>query len=113
MHSMHLKDLFYCPFYCGQQTVREALSSEKLVCAGKHLLETHILNAHFGFFFLYLNTSFSLNCSPVLLLRLPNMVKTGYMNSTLQGLLALTHFLLEVHNQHRVWSFQPQSKFLR
>ena len=51
MHSMHLKDLFYCPFYCGQQTVREALSSEKLVCAGKHLLETHILNAHFGFFF--------------------------------------------------------------
>lgn len=35
------------------------------------------------------------------------------MNSTLQGLLTLTPFVQEVHNQERVWSSHPKCELIR
>nr|XP_046241209.1 uncharacterized protein LOC124057118 [Scatophagus argus] len=46
-------------------------------------------------------------------LGLPNLAQTCYMNSTLQGLLTLTGFIQEVHNQQMVWSSHPESQFIR
>lgn len=43
----------------------------------------------------------------------PNLAKMCYLNSSLQSLLALTPFVQEVCNQHRVWSSHPEAKLIR
>ncbi|XP_030298666.1 ubiquitin carboxyl-terminal hydrolase 8-like isoform X3 [Sparus aurata] len=55
----------------------------------------------------------TLSTEKLVCLGLPNLAQTCYMNSTLQGLLTLTHFMQEVHNQHTVWNFHPQSELIR
>ncbi|XP_051263014.1 ubiquitin carboxyl-terminal hydrolase 37-like [Dicentrarchus labrax] len=42
----------------------------------------------------------------------PNLAQTCYMNSTLQGLLTLRPFVLEVHSQQQVWSSVPTSQLI-
>ncbi len=60
-------------------------------------------------------TSSSLTFGPPVLLcwRFPNLAQTCYMNSTLQGLLTLTPFVQEVHNQQEVLSSRPESRLMR
>lgn len=45
--------------------------------------------------------------------RFPNLGQTCYMNSTLQGLLTLTPFVTEVHNQQPVWRSNPKFELIR
>ncbi|XP_044040979.1 uncharacterized protein DDB_G0284459-like [Siniperca chuatsi] len=49
----------------------------------------------------------SLSREELVCLGFPNLAQTCYMNSTLQGLLTLTHFIQEVHNQQQVWRSHP------
>ncbi|XP_037615545.1 ubiquitin carboxyl-terminal hydrolase 37-like [Sebastes umbrosus] len=53
------------------------------------------------------------SCFSMTLPRFPNLSQTCYMNSTLQGLLTLKHFVQEVRRQQQVWRFHPKSKLLR
>ncbi|XP_026154404.1 uncharacterized protein LOC113125269 [Mastacembelus armatus] len=43
----------------------------------------------------------------------PNLAQTCYMNSALQGLLTLNHFIQEVHNQEKTWQFHAKCQLIR
>ncbi|XP_034712604.1 ubiquitin carboxyl-terminal hydrolase 37-like [Etheostoma cragini] len=43
----------------------------------------------------------------------PNLARTCYMNSILQGLLTITDFIQDICNQESVWSSLPNSELLR
>ncbi|XP_059210375.1 uncharacterized protein LOC131989194 [Centropristis striata] len=59
------------------------------------------------------NLSDHISREQLVCLGFPNLAQTCYMNSTLQGLLTLRHFVQDIKKQQKVWISHPRSKLIR